>query len=210
MYREAGFTLVEIVIVMAISVAMALAAFAGFSSLRGNAQFTSSIERAKESLVSAKNEANTTVNATVPETAAGRSDDRIILGRAVVFMGHGQGQYLTYDLIGGDEDNPKPIEVARTSSTTMSWGVALHDPTAAPNEKTVVAFMRTPVGVQAFVFRPVVGSISGLESALVNPSNYNPPPGAATETLVFTGESGRRADVRVTVPAGLIEREYQL
>lgn len=210
--REAGFTLVELVIVMAISMSMAVAVFAGFAGLQRGVKFTDSVERVKEVLAASKNEANSTVNTVGGETTSGRSNTRLILGRAVVFMGHGSGEYLTFDIIGTDEDSPKPVDVVLTSSPgrAIPWGVSVNDPAAPSNERIYVAFIRTPEGVRSSFFKDRANGISQIRTDLLTLSNYNPPLAPVTNSFVLSDGAGRSATIKVEVPSGLVTREYHL
>ncbi len=200
--REAGFTLIEITLVMAISLSLGVIVFAGSSSLRNNAKFTDAVERSKEMLVAAKNEANTTVN-TRDEAISGDDDNRLMLGRAIVYFGQ-SGTYRKYNLIGADVDAPTPTEVELVSQANIPWGVQVGGATV--NERKVVAFLRTPLGVQAYYFQGSAASDAVLEDMLKNAGNYTP--AASTGTLILSDGLGRTAKVNVTTPSGLITREF--
>ena len=61
--KQAGISLVEVVLTLAISTLLITTVLAGRNSLRSQAQFSDGIERIKETILSAKSEANTSSKA---------------------------------------------------------------------------------------------------------------------------------------------------
>lgn len=74
---EAGFTLIEITIVLAILSGLAALAFVGQGELRSNARFNDSVERTVSALSSARNDANTTLNT---RSSGGTDGSRVFFG----------------------------------------------------------------------------------------------------------------------------------
>ncbi len=204
--REVGFTLIEIVLVMAISMSLAVIVLAGSSSLRRNAQFSDSVERTKELLVATKNQVNSTVN-TDREEAGGISDTELLLGQAIVFSGNGSTQYYRYELYAdADAEVPVPIRVKLVRTDNVMWGVTTRS-VSAPTAGLYVAYLRTPDGTRAFSFTGTAATTAQRDTALMNAANYNSY-APAQQVLAMTGEDGRVANITVTTPGGLVTRRF--
>lgn len=116
-----GFTLIEVIIVLAITMAMAPIVFKGQSTARRNAQLTDAMDRTKNYLQAAKNEANTTVNT---RSTGGTDSANAVYGNLVSFSG--STMTVTQYTIPSDIANPGSVTLTqRTSySKQIPWGMS--------------------------------------------------------------------------------------
>ena len=81
---QRGFSLVEVVIVLAISGLLLLIALSGFGAARDQSEFSQSVDGAKESVEAAKAAASASVNDRI-EAAGGNNTCTIVLGERINF-----------------------------------------------------------------------------------------------------------------------------
>lgn len=85
--NEAGFTLIELIVAMAISSALAVIVFAGQRSLRSQAQFDADVNKIVSSIAAAHTEATAAVNLGGPGDGTRNCLGTPIVGGAYVFAG---------------------------------------------------------------------------------------------------------------------------
>jgi prepilin-type N-terminal cleavage/methylation domain-containing protein len=147
---EAGFTLIEIILVVTISAALGAMVLSGQRQVRQRAQFSDGVEKIKNSLVGVKNEANTTVN-----SAGGNDTDRIVIGKLARFTDN-SSQIEVGTLVARctnptcSEINPT-LNQQDTYTITVPWGVTFDDP---PSTVNVIAFIRSPLDGELTVYTP--------------------------------------------------------
>src|SRR3990167_5911338 len=93
--KKGGFTLIEIMMVLAIASLMAIILFTTFGNTRQRTQFTDAIERVSSSLERAKTEANSSYT-----SGGGTTLGRAFFARAVIFS-NGSGDFQTVTLTAG-------------------------------------------------------------------------------------------------------------
>jgi prepilin-type N-terminal cleavage/methylation domain-containing protein len=183
--RQAGFTLIEIILVMVISSMLAIIALTGFSALRGQAQFSDSIERLKEKVVSLRQEALSTI-----KLSGGADATHVTFGRLLTFTpGSSTVQVQTLETA----NNPAPVAgqavvtvPAEDTSFAVAWGVTFTGPRV-----TQVAFVRSTVD----------GALQTAVSTAWVPGSYKYSdfaPNGAPANLNFRDPTGRTAFLTVT------------
>lgn len=142
--RQFGFTLIEIIITMAISGGLAVIALMGFSSMRAQTQFSDAVERLRESTVQRRTEANSSVQLTNGDTVG-----TIAFGRIMTFT-PGSGVVKIETLITDSSESPIPGQAVTSTGSNafdynIAWGVVFNKGLGdAPGLKRQVAFIRSP------------------------------------------------------------------
>jgi prepilin-type N-terminal cleavage/methylation domain-containing protein len=128
--RQSGFTLIELILVMAISGALAAIAMMGFSTLRGQTQFSDSVERLKEDVLKSRQEALSTI-----KSSGGTDPTKVTFGKLLTFTpGSSTVQVQTLVTINnyqaGNVTSPTAAQAVTisaapgdTSSYTIPWGI---------------------------------------------------------------------------------------
>lgn len=152
---QAGFTLIEIMIVMSLAGLFGMIIFFGQGQIRQRAQFSDAMERIKNDIIRVKNETDTSVNI----TATGTPDARVTFwGKRIRF----NATDLTIDtLIYVEAGGPVPAGAScigafpgvctlttDTSVQPLQWGIQL-DPLSANQE---IIFRRNPTTAQLETF----------------------------------------------------------
>ena len=193
--RQAGFTLVEIIIVMAISSALAVIALMGFSTLRSQAQFSDSIERLKEKVTAERQEALATV-----KLSGGTDSSRVTFGRLLTFT-PGSSAIQIQTLYTANNPAPAAGQAVFTNPAedvtyTVPWGV-----TFTGASVTRVAFVRSTTD----------GALQTATSTAWVAGSYtygNFAPNGAPRNLNFRDPSGRTAFLTVTPTNNGITRTF--
>lgn len=204
---SAGFTLIEVTLVLAISSALAVILFLGFRQSRSQNQFRDAVERVVTRLEQVKNEANSTVNYT--STSPGSENaNRILFAKALVFVNN-SNQIFDFSVTANREgDVPSGLIVQGQDNTiNLPWGVVFKTDGVSDdsNANTVVFARNVKTGILetfAYTTTSFPGSITG--------ANYSP--GSAEDNLdaqlVFESPEGLKAVVRVSKD-GNISKEYR-
>ncbi len=87
MKRQAGFTLIELILVMAISSMLAVIAFAGQRGLRSQSQFDADVNKLVSTIADARNEATAAVNMAGPGNGSKNCLINTVPGAQYVFAG---------------------------------------------------------------------------------------------------------------------------
>jgi prepilin-type N-terminal cleavage/methylation domain-containing protein len=193
--RQAGFTLIETIIVMAIGAMLAVIALAGFSTLRGQAQFSDSIERLKDKVTSERQEALSTI-----KLSGGTDATRVTFGRLLTFT-PGSSTVQVQTLYTANNPAPTAAQVVATlpsedTSFTVNWGV-----TFTGASITRVAFVRSTVD----------GALQTATSTTWTPGAYtygNFAPNGAARNLTFRDPSARTAFLTITPTNNGITRTF--
>jgi len=98
--RQSGFTLIEIIMTMAISAGLAVVALAGFSAMRAQTQFSDAVERLREATVQRRTETNSAVQFTSGDDAS-----QIAFGRIMTFT-PGSGIVQIQTLVTSSTESP--------------------------------------------------------------------------------------------------------
>jgi prepilin-type N-terminal cleavage/methylation domain-containing protein len=114
--KNAGFTLIEIVIVLAISTAMILMVFGSLNSTQKRTIFKNSIEQATTEFEKIKNESNSTLNT---RTNPGTDKNKVVYGKAVVFT-DGSADYIVHTLSATNQDTLDNVQIESSITRTIS------------------------------------------------------------------------------------------
>lgn len=144
--RQSGFTLIELIITMAISGGLAVIALMGFSTMRAQTQFSDAVERLRESVVQRRTEANSSVQLT-----SGDTQGQIAFGRIMTFTPD-SGLVNIRTLRTSSNDSPAPGQAVTPTTDnsvdyTIAWGVVFKqgkDTGGYTALKRQVAFIRSP------------------------------------------------------------------
>ncbi|HSH31077.1 MAG TPA: prepilin-type N-terminal cleavage/methylation domain-containing protein, partial [Candidatus Saccharimonadales bacterium] len=184
---QSGFTLIETVIVLAISGALVTIALSGQSQLRENSQFSDAIEKVKNNLVLVKNEANTTVNDRVDPNRGQDPAGRSLFGKMVEFTSGSDIMTVTTLTINQDLDQ---LQRQDSYSIRIPWGVTFNP--AGGTARQYVTFTRDPNTGRMQTYTPP----DWPDAQLLRPDNYTAAIQAPVN-LPFRDPSGRAATVTV-------------
>ena len=109
---QAGFTLIELIVTMTISMGLAVIALIGFSTLRSQTQFANAVEQTKEFVTRQRSEAYSGV-----ELTGGNDKNNVFFGRLLTLSGN---TITTQTLVTNSTEAPTP-------SQTISIGSSLND-----------------------------------------------------------------------------------
>jgi prepilin-type N-terminal cleavage/methylation domain-containing protein len=194
---QAGFTLIELIIVMAISSLLGAAVLSGFSVLRSQAQFSDAIERLKETVLIKRTEALSTIKLSGGDDAA-----NITFGRLLTFT-PGSSSVTVQTLYTANNEAPAANQPVYTlpsedGDTTIAWGVRYSDASTRQ-----VAFVRSSVD-------------GALQTAVSPPGGWAGPtyrygdfaPNGAAANLNFTDSFGRQAYLTIDPAKNSVTRTY--
>ena len=144
--EQAGFTLIEIIIAMAISSSLAVIALMGFSAMRSQVQFSDAVERLRERTVQTRTEANSSV-----QLASGDQPNLIAFGRIMTFT-PGSGIVKIQTLRTSSTESPTDLQAVNLTADnafdyTIPWGLTYQggkDAGGYTTKKRQVAFIRSP------------------------------------------------------------------
>lgn len=200
-----GFTLIEVMIVLAISSLLAVILITLYGSQQGRAQFADATESVVSKLQSVKTEVNSGFS-----TGSGNMKERIFFGKAVVFA-EGSQEYTVYTLTADNADTLSGLEyvdgdgngVPDVETVKIPWGVSFAQ--ADSNLNTII-FTRNLSNAQlkTYIFS------SGMN--ILTPNNYNIP-SASQATLRFIEDEDNpqsfRSNVVVEAASAHIRSNYE-
>jgi prepilin-type N-terminal cleavage/methylation domain-containing protein len=201
--RQAGFTLIETILVMAIGAGLAAMALLGFSNMRGQTQFSDSVERIKEQVISRRQEALSTIKV----SGTGATACRVTLGKVLTF--NPGSSTVTVETISGDNVSApaslgcpvQPIQVVDSSTTDIAWGVVYVN-SSRGNGRIQVAFVRSGTdGTLATAVSPNGGWATPYTLA-----NFTP--NGTPVNINLRDPSGRQAYLTVTPTNNSISRTF--
>lgn len=209
--KQRGITLVEVVLTLGISTLLIATVLAGRNSVRSQAQFSDGVERIKETILTAKSQANTSNNVNEGATGVGSinggSNQYLNIGRSIRFTpDSAQIQVITIlcyadpNLLCTDELNE---DGATDIVTDLPWGITFKNYVTSTGvtgttELSIVFTRDDKTG--SFNGYWMVGRISDGTSrtaALVNSTPI---------TLNFESTDGRTAKVDVNPATGTVTR----
>ncbi len=134
---RAGFTLIEVTVVLAISSLLTLILFTGYHDQQGRARFRDAVENLTSRLESTRTEANSTLNL---RTGAGTDTAHIVFGRYVEFANGGDYTVGTLSAANNESGQLTGIADGGSDSGTIAWGVKVSGLT----RPIAVVFARSP------------------------------------------------------------------
>lgn len=166
---EAGFTLIESMIVLAIGSLLGMMVLFGQGEIRVRVQFADAVELAKNTLVSVKNEANTTVNG--GGGSGGTNINQIFFAKRVTFTNNSSTIQVDTLVIDPGFTNINVLP-GSTYSTNLPWGVTYKTANSLGVNSTgsEVLFVRWPPTGKLYTFTPSLGG--GFNDT--NFSSYDP------------------------------------
>lgn len=210
--KQAGISLVEVMLTLAISSLLIITVLAGRNSLRSQAQFSDGVERIKETILSVKSEANTSNNinkdAKGTSIIGGGSTSYLNIGRGVQFTANSSSAQsftlLCYaskpDYLCTDEVNPdKNVSTAKTLQ--LPWGIQYKKYSADGTEGTTLTLI--------FTRDDQTGSFTGYwyPGVIANRDKKSVVLAKSTPiTLYFESPDGRSATVDVNPATGTVTR----
>lgn len=210
---QAGFTLLEVIITMAVSSSLLLIAFFGQGAMREQAQFDVAMDSIKNNLNAIRNESISTVNQTTDATGLqakgsdySRPPDRIFFAKLARFStnsatsGSIQFQTLIYD-----PPSNSLLADGTASTYQIPWGI-FYTPNAAPCSQTSVTnqdilFQRDSNSGRLAVYTP-----PNDFAAELNPTSYTPGVNQGILNLCFSDSSNRVGEIQVNATTGEIVR----
>jgi prepilin-type N-terminal cleavage/methylation domain-containing protein len=193
--KSKGFTLIEIVIVLAITALTILIVLGGFNTTQQRTQFRDAIEHVSTNLERVKSEANTTINVT--STTPGTDKNRIVFAKVVEFT-NGSDTATVSTLSASNFDTIQNLNLeSPTEQINIPWGVQYETST-----HRYVVFARSPLdgSLRTYVFPAA--------TVITNPAVYN----GFTDTIgVFEFRdptTDLEATVRVDSATSTITRSY--
>ncbi len=217
--KQAGISLVEVVLTLAISSLLITTVLAGRNSLRSQAQFSDGIERIKETILSAKSEANTSNSTNTAAKGTGVVDGKkyLNLGRSILFT-KGSSQIEAANLLCYANDafqctDDVAVDSATIKKISLPWGIVYKsytDTTGTHDDPELsIVFARNDKDgsfTGAWYAGRVVdsGSAAGQKLGQLFTATSSQP-----ITLNFESPDGRKATVDVNPATGTVTRTIQ-
>lgn len=191
--RSAGFTLIEVLMVLAISSLLSVILFTTYSTTQRRARFTDAIERAVSELEKIKTEATSSFT-----TGPGNLDpDRIFFAKVVRFNA---GDISVQPVTADKADTISGLTNSGSIDTfILPWGVEL----TSTNGNDIVVFARNPANglLNTYV-------LNGASDPL-QPSNYSVTTDNALSQLTFKSDDDQlHAQITVNAATGEISRTF--
>lgn len=194
--KDAGFTLIETVLVLAISSLLALLLIGLYSNQQKRARFADAIESTVARLETVKSEVSSGFS-----TGSGTNPNRVFFGKAITFTPD-SASYTVSSLTADIGDSINNITVENQSTTTMPWGVVFTNDTAS-SPAAVFTRKLTDAQLKTFLFP------SGID--VTNESNYSITSGSQV-VLHFSEELGNNnpltAKISIDAASGHVESSY--
>jgi prepilin-type N-terminal cleavage/methylation domain-containing protein len=200
---QAGFTLIEVTLVMVISSALAIIALTWFTGLRDQAQFTDSVERIKEGVLEQRQEALSTI-----KPGGGVDPFNITFGRLLTFT-PGSSIIRVDTLITSNNSSPLATQgviplVGQSTTLKMAWGV-----TYAGSAVRKVAFTRSAVDGS---LQTAVGEGTTWNGPVYSYGQFLPnqlPPTSTNARLPLRDVKGRPAYMQIDTTSNGVTRAFQ-
>lgn len=198
---QGGFTLVEIVMVTAISGALMAIFIQGYRGVIARSRFSSAIETAKQTMVGVKNEANTTVNI----GSLKGTDNNVIVGKMARFSKN--SNVITVWSLVGDVAGISNLEQKDQYTVSLPYGVYFNPPSGTNG---YVVFYRSATDGRLSVFTPAidasVNNCSGGTPGLLCNRTYILPQNPTTGIYPFSDPNGYTAQININASTGAITR----
>lgn len=183
-WTQSGYTLIELILVMAIGSMLVIVALAGFSSWRMSLQFSDSIDGLKETMTALRTESQSNINL---RTAAGETPANVTFGRLVTFT-PGSSTFRVDTLRTANTNAPgagQAVVVVSTETRTIKWGVTYTGP--RPRSVAFTQSLNTARMQTAWRDNWNTGSLQYGQFV----------PSTSVAVLQFRDSAGRTATVRV-------------
>lgn len=196
--KSAGFTLVEVTLVLAITASLAVIVFSGQRTLREQAQFSSSIEQLVGTFSYAKNAAATTVNSTHGATT--NSPDILVWGTVLEIKTCGSSPSITRSTLKTRPGVPDKLDLVDSSDIILPYQIC-YQPSSGGS--TFIAFFRERETGQLQTYQ-----ISNL-GQVKRISNYSSDKiSSSTISLHFQDSANHSADVTIDPKTNSISRIF--
>lgn len=202
--RQAGFTLIELIVAITISSALAVIALVGFSNLRGQTQFSNAVEQTKEFVTSQRTETYAGV-----ELTGGGDKNLIFFGRLLTFSA---GTITVQTLVTINGSDPLPGQAVFTSpgssntndiTYVIPYSVAFDF--SGPGQRQL-AFVRSPVDG---TLRTVTsGGNASFSAAALQYSDFIPASPITTPVRYPVSDGTRSATVNIEPITNAIGRTF--
>jgi len=185
-----GFSLIEVTIVLAITAGLLAVALAGQTAVRGQAQFTGTVNDAVTRLEAVRNSAQTSSNDAID--AYGTDPTKIVFGKLV--QAHVGDSFLTVsDIIGTNMGQTTDCAgLVETLSLTNSTKVPLNWGAKVSGSDKVVTFHRQLCTGALHSY-----NLTGLSPTSQTNYSETPAAGSGTVAIDITDTSGRSATITV-------------
>jgi prepilin-type N-terminal cleavage/methylation domain-containing protein len=221
---QAGFTFIELVVVMAITGLMITGVLMGQTGSRTKTAFTAAVDAVKNQVTGLQNEATQSV--IDPVGAANRprgygNSGYEVYGKLAVFDGDAPGQISVYTLV-WDESHPS-YGLATCDPTTIPLrsGLQYHPVGGVAGTRQALIFTRHPEYIYTapsnFSLTPTPeapptggGNVGNSPKNILNPANYTTANGyTATITISLQDSEGQSAKLTVNPVGNGIERSFE-
>lgn len=183
-WLQSGFTLIELIIVMAIGSILTAMALVGFSTWRMQLQFSDSIDSLKETMTALRTESRANINL---QAAAGENPAMVTFGKLVTFTPN-SSMIRVDTLRTANTDAPgsgQVVQIVSTETRTIKWGV-----TYAGSQPRSVAFTQSLNTARLQTAWRDSWNLGSLQYGQFMP-------GTSVSALGFRDPAGRTATVRV-------------
>lgn len=214
---SSGFTLIEVMLVLAISSLLAIILLNSYNDLNRRSQFRDGIERIVTKLEATRNEANSTINTNADP---GNDETRVNFSRVVNFFvdASGKSQMRIFKLSADNaEGQPSNVQINVDAGgnqninapevTNLEWGIKFEPPPASNYNYIIFSRSLDDGKLNTFVYRlndPAQLGNQGVVSFTVGSTNDTD-----TATLKFTSADGSlHATVKIKGDTGEITKTY--
>lgn len=194
---QTGFTLIEIIIAMAIASALGSIVFTGQQAIRGQAQFSDGVERMKNNLTGIMNEANTTVITKAGGGAGRNLTGEQAVGKLVMFQA-GSSTMRVWTLVA--DANFLTLRTEDEYTIQTPWNVRVD----GLGSDQYIAFLRDPGDGLLQIYAPPSGRFDATR-----PSSYSPAAAQATATISLTDDDGHYGSIIVEAARNSIRRNIR-
>jgi prepilin-type N-terminal cleavage/methylation domain-containing protein len=192
-----GFTLIEVMLVLAIASLLAVILLNGYGKTRQRAQFNDAVERLVSNIDRAKTESNSTYT-----TGSGVTASRIFFGKAFLLT-KDSGNFIIRNLTANRNESGVPEEVREegtSSSDVIAWGATCQ----GDDCNKAIVFSRQ--GTDGLLNTYILDS-SSLET-LENESNYNSTADTSVLSLQIKSPEGYTATVTIDAGSNEVKRSF--
>lgn len=193
-----GFTLIEVVMVLAISSLLSLMLLGGYQERQVRLRFSAALENVLSTLQSAKTQSNTTVNT---RANAGTDPGQVVYGQVIRFSG---SDISATDLVGAKTASFSAVSAGAATTSAIPWGITFQ---AGPYDGVI--FARSPVDSENATLKtyPLQSALTIGDATFTNMLNDHS--GAVIPSAEYIFASPENLQARLTITKeGNITLEY--